>query len=52
MWLEGLQLAKIFEMRSHLTTKHVTESLFQDELEATTHEKQIADDITNPFAFK
>jgi F0F1-type ATP synthase epsilon subunit len=39
------------EKPSH-STKHVTESLFQDELDATTHEKQIADDVTNPFAFK
>ncbi len=39
------------EKPSH-STKHVTDSLFQDELDATTHEKQIADDVTNPFAFK
>jgi len=39
------------EKPSH-STKHVTESLFHDELDATTHEKQIADDVTNPFAFK
>ena len=39
------------EKPSH-SAKHVTESLFQDELEATTHDKQIADDVTNPFAFK
>jgi len=52
MCLEGLQLAKILEMRSHLIMKHVTDSLLQDELDAMTHEKQIADDVTNPFAFK
>jgi len=39
------------EKPSH-SVKHVTESLLQDELDATTHEKQIADDVTNPFAFK
>jgi len=39
------------EKPSH-SAKHVTESLLQDELVATTHEKQIADDVTNPFAFK
>ncbi len=39
------------EKPSHFT-KHVTESLFQDELDATTHEKQIAADVTNPFDFK
>jgi len=39
------------EKPSH-STKHVTESLFQDELDATTHEKQIAADVTNPFDFK
>ena len=39
------------EKPSH-STKHVTDSLLQDELDATTHEKQIADDVTNPFAFK
>ena len=33
------------------STKHVTHSLLQDELEDTTHEK-IADDVTNPFDFK
>jgi hypothetical protein len=30
----------------------MTDSLLQDELDVTTHEKQIADDVTNPFAFK
>jgi len=40
------------EKPSH-STKHVTDSLLQDEFgDATTHEKQIADDVTNPFAFK
>ena len=39
------------EKPSH-STKHVTDSLLQDELDATTHAKQIADDVTNPFAFK
>jgi len=39
------------EKPSH-STKHVTDSLLQDELDATTHEKQIANDVTNPFAFK
>ena len=39
------------EKPSH-SAKHVTESLLQDEFGATTHEKQIADDVTNPFAFK
>jgi len=39
------------EKPSH-STKHVTDSLLQDELDATTHEKQIADDVTNPFDFK
>jgi len=38
------------EKPSH-STKHVTDSLLQDELDDTTHEK-IADDVTNPFAFK
>jgi len=38
------------EKPSH-STKHVTHSLLQDELDDTTHEK-IADDVTNPFAFK
>jgi len=31
---------------------HSTKQLLQDELDATTHEKQIADDVTNPFDFK
>jgi len=39
------------EKPSHFA-KHVTESLLQDEFGTTTHEKQIADDVTNPFAFK
>jgi len=39
------------EKPSH-STNHVTDSLLQDELDATTHEKQIADDVTNPFDFK
>jgi len=40
------------EKPSH-SAKHVTGSLLQDELDATTHVvKQIADDVTNPFAFK
>ena len=39
------------EKPSH-SAKHVTESLLQDEFGATTHEKPIADDVTNPFAFK
>ena len=39
------------EKPSH-STKDVTESQFQDELDATTHEKQIAADVTNPFDFK
>ena len=34
------------------STKHVTDSLLQDELDAMTHEKQISDDVTNPFVFK
>jgi len=38
------------EKPSH-STKHVTDALLQDELDDTTHEK-IADDVTNPFAFK
>ena len=52
MYLEGLQLAKILGMRSHLIPQSMTESLLQDEFGATTHEKPIADDVTNPFAFK
>jgi len=39
------------EKPSH-STKHVTESLFQDDFNVTTHEKQIAEDVMNPFAFK
>ena len=39
------------EKPSH-SAKRVTESLLQDEFSATTHAKQIADDVTNPFAFK
>ena len=39
------------EKPSH-PAKHVTESLLQDEFGATTHEKPITDDVTNPFAFK
>jgi len=39
------------EKPSH-STKHVTDSLLQDELDTTTHEKQISDDVTNPFDFK
>jgi len=40
------------EKPSH-STKHVTDSLLQDEFGyTTTHEKQIANDVTNPFAFK
>jgi len=39
------------EKPSH-STKHVTDSLLQEELDATTHEKQISDDVTNPFDFK
>ena len=39
------------EKPSH-SMKHVKDSLLQDEFgDATTHEK-IADDVTNPFAFK
>ena len=38
------------EKPSH-SMKHVTDSLLQDELDIMTHEK-IADDVTNPFAFK
>ncbi len=37
--------------QSH-SARHVTGSLLQDEFSATTHAKQIADDVTNPFAFK
>jgi hypothetical protein len=53
MCLEGLQLAKNprNEKPSH-STKHVTDSLLQDELDTTTHEKQISDDVMNPFDFK
>jgi len=39
------------EKPSHFT-KHVTHSLLQDELDNTTHEKQITGAVTNPFAFK
>jgi len=39
------------EKPSH-SAKHVTDSLLQDEIDATTHAKQIADDVTNPFVFK
>ena len=39
------------EKPSH-STKYVTDSLLQDELDTTTHAKQIADDVTNPFVFK
>ncbi len=39
------------EKPSH-STKHVTDSLLQDELDATTHEKQIADDVTIVKNFK
>ncbi len=39
------------EKPSH-SKKHVTDSLLQDELDAMTHEKQISDDVTNPFVFK
>ena len=38
------------EKPSH-SAKCVTESLLQDEFSATTHAKQIDDDVTNPFAF-
>jgi len=33
-------------------TKHVTHSLLQDELDEDTTRVEIADDVTNPFAFK
>jgi len=39
------------EKPSH-STKHVTHSLLQDELDKDTTREKIADDITNPFAFK
>jgi hypothetical protein len=39
------------EKPSH-STKHVTHSLLQDELDEDTTREEIADDVTNPFAFK
>ena len=39
------------EKPSH-STKHVTHSLLQDELDEATTREEIADDVTNPFAFK
>jgi len=39
------------EKPSH-STKHVTHSLLQDELDKDTTRDEIADDVTNPFAFK
>jgi len=39
------------EKSSH-STKHVTHSLLQDELDKDTTREEITDDITNPFAFK
>ena len=39
------------EKPSH-STKHVTHSLLQDELNEDTTREEIADDVTNLFAFK
>ena len=39
------------EKPSH-STKHVTHSLLQDELDEDTTLEEIADDVTNLFAFK
>ena len=39
------------EKPSH-STKHVTHSLLQDELDEDTTREEIADDVTNPLAFK
>ncbi len=39
------------EKPSH-STKHVTHSLLQDELDKDTTREEIADDTMNPFAFK
>jgi hypothetical protein len=39
------------EKQSH-SAKHVTHSLLQDELDEDMTREEIADDVTNPFAFK
>jgi hypothetical protein len=39
------------EKPSH-SAKHVTHSLLQDELDKDTTREEIADNVTNPFAFK
>jgi len=39
------------EKPSH-STKHATHSLLQDQLDEDTTRVEIADDVTNPFAFK
>ena len=38
--------------KSFHSTKHVTHSLLQDELDKDTTREEITDDVTNPFAFK